>query len=77
VFEAFVIIWGDIFADGEENVDESCHSKPALSGSERNMLVGYQSRNRRLTGLDVYGDLPMLESDPQGDDGDKWCDSTI
>ena len=45
VLEAFVIIWGDIFANGEENVDECCHSKPALSGSERNMLVGYQSRD--------------------------------
>jgi len=45
VFEAFVIIFGNLFADREENVDKGCHSKPALDSSKWNMLIRYESRD--------------------------------
>lgn len=77
MLKTFIIIWGGFFADGEEDIDEGCHSKPALGSSKRNMFVGYQSRDRRLTGLYVSSDLPRLKSDPQGDNGDQWRDGTI
>ena len=45
VFEAFVLVRRDFFADREENVNKTRHTKPALYGSKRNMLVRYQSCN--------------------------------
>lgn len=41
------------------------------------MFIRYEFCDRRLTGSDVRGDLPLLESDPQGDNGDQWRDGAI
>lgn len=70
VLEAFIIIWRNLFSHGEENVKKGCHSKPTLDYSERGMLIRYESRDCSLKGPDVSGDIPLLESDPQRDDGD-------
>jgi len=45
MLEALIIVWGNLFADGEKNVDEGCHSKPALNSSERNMFIWHKSRD--------------------------------
>jgi len=45
VLEAYIIVRGNLFADGEKNVDKGCHSKPALDSSEWNMFIWYKSRD--------------------------------
>ena len=68
VFEAFVIVYGGFFTNREENVNKVCHPQPALYGSKWDVLVRYQPCDGRLAGLDIVSDLPLLESDPQGND---------